>query len=312
MHPDITCRLAILDEILPLRHRILRDGLPFETAMFEGDDAPGTRHYVACRGNTVVACLTLMPSSLEGRPAWQLRGMATDAIEQGRGLGRRLLEHALADAQRDVPDRIVWCNARTMAIGFYERLGWRVVSEPFDVPTAGPHVKMILGACPANRPQVSTFIATEVAFLAVAHVFGGPAWVGLGVLACIAQVAADFRLPPLLGLVPALGWVAAHHATGNRELFFPYAMYLAAHVAGQCARRGWPAAFSAGAVVVAAFLAIRGFQGATSRVLAVELAVAGAILAAVVVAVMTAAKRPWAKAVVAVLASLAAYAGLAL
>lgn len=148
--------------------------------------------------------------------------------------------------------------------------------------------------------------------MAVAHLLGGPPWVALGVVACIAQVMADFRLRPLLGIVPALGWLVASHATGNRELFFPYAMYLAAHVASQFAGRGWKPVAAAGGTVGAAFLATRVLQDATPRVLAIELAVAAAILVAVVVALMAKGRRPWAHMAVAILASFAAYAGLAL
>jgi hypothetical protein len=156
------------------------------------------------------------------------------------------------------------------------------------------------------------FIVLQLGFFVVLHAFGGPPWVALGVLACIMQVFADFRLAPLLGMVPAIAWVAASHATGNRELFFPYAMYLAAHVAGQFAGRGWKVTAFAGTVIVSAFLAIRMLQAATPRVLVVELAVALAILSGVVTASRVTATRPWGRVIVAVLASFAAYAGLVL
>ncbi len=314
MPSDVACRRATIEEILPLRHRILRDGLPLEAARFEGDDASGTRHYAARHGDTIVTCLTLMPSSWDGHPAWQLRGMATDSHEQGRGVGKALLQYAVDDATGDEPGRILWCNARTPAIGFYERLGWQVVSEPFDVPTAGPHVKMVLGvrATAPRRASAVAFIALELAFLAVAHAFGGPPWVALGVLACVVQVVADFRLSALMGIMPALGWLGVSHATGNRELFFPYAMYLAAYAAGQFSgRRRLPAA-GAGSVILAAFMAIRGLQGAMPRVLAVEFAVAGSILVVVVAVQRRIARNPCSEVVLAIFASLAAYAGLAL
>jgi hypothetical protein len=270
-----------------------------------------------------------MLSQWEGQPAWQLRGMATDSRQQGRGLGRQLWHAAAAEAHRDEPGRLIWCNARTSAVGFYEKLGWRVVSEPFDVPTVGPHVKMIWQAAaepdgtPAARPPVSkprdagwgsamAFMLVELAFLAAAHLLGGPPWVALGVLAMIGQVAADFRLGPLVGLLPAAGWLVAHPLTGNRELFFPYAIALAAHLAGQFIDRGRPAAAAAGGVVAVAFLGIRVVQAATASVLAVEAAVAAAILALVVAALPAAVTRPWGGVVIAAVASLLAYAGLAL
>jgi ribosomal protein S18 acetylase RimI-like enzyme len=37
----------------------------------------------------------------------------------------------------------LWCNARTSAIGFYEKLGMKVISEEFEIPVIGPHKVMI-------------------------------------------------------------------------------------------------------------------------------------------------------------------------
>lgn len=312
MTSEIACQRVAVEAIVPLRHRILRADLPLDAARFEGDDDVATRHYAACRGGVPLSCLSLVHSQWEGRPAWQLRGMATETGEQGRGLGRMLLRRAVAEARRDEPDRVFWCNARTSAVGFYEKLGWRVVSEPFDIPTAGPHVKMQFKPTRDARPTVAAFMACELAFLATAHALGGPPWVALGVLACVAQIAADFRVRSLLGIVPALGWAVAHHLSGDRELFFPYAMHLAAHVAGQFHARGRLVGAAAGGTIVAGFLAIRAMQRATPRVLAVEAAVAAAILAAVVAVRPVAARRPWVAAAVSVAAAVAAYLGLAL
>ena len=320
MPSRITCRRATVAEIMPLRHRTLRAGLPFETARFEGDEEATTRHYVVVEADEIVVCLSLMISEWEGRPAWQLRGMATDAGVQGRGLGRLLLDTAAADARRDAPQRIFWCNARTSAVGFYEKLGWKVRSEPFDVLTAGPHVKMVCDDEPpratgleaGSRPPAVAFIAVELTFLAAVHLLGGPPWVALGVLTLAGQVASDFRLRPLVGLLPAACWLVAHQLTGNRELFFPYAMALAAHLAGQFASRGRVSAAAAGGLVTAVFLAIRVGQAATATVLAVEAGVAAAILALTVAVLPAAVKQPCGAVIVAAIASLLAYAGLAL
>ena len=83
-------------------------------------------------------------------------------------------------------------------------------------------------------------------------------------------------------------------------------------IAGQFATRGRPAVAVAGGLVAAAFLAIRVMQAATLRVLGVEAAVTMVILVAAVAALPRVADRPWAKAAVTALASLAAFAGLAL
>jgi predicted GNAT family N-acyltransferase len=43
--------------------------------------------------------------------------------------------------ESDCPD-LLWCNARTPAVRFYQKQGWTPVGEEFDVPLAGPHVRM--------------------------------------------------------------------------------------------------------------------------------------------------------------------------
>src|SRR5438445_357877 len=66
-------RRATADEVIDLRHAILRAGLPRETAVFPGDDDPAARHFVATRNGRVVGCATLHLNRWEKEPAWQLR-----------------------------------------------------------------------------------------------------------------------------------------------------------------------------------------------------------------------------------------------
>ena len=143
---QVVVRPARWEEIIDLRHAVLRQGLPREEAFFPGDDATSSRHCGAFVNATAVGCATLSASQWEGEPAWQLRGMATLPGFRGKGLGRALLEQVEGDlsaGDANQPGALLWCNARTPAIGFYENMGWRVISAPFEIPTAGPHVKMI-------------------------------------------------------------------------------------------------------------------------------------------------------------------------
>jgi len=127
------------------------------------------------------------------------------------------------------------------------------------------------------------FIAVEVAFLAVTHFFGGPPWAVVGTVALLAQILAQmiggFRGDAVILFGPSLLWLALFHATGNRELFFPYTMYLASGVALRAAERTLRLGILGGGAVVTAFMVIRILQNATSRVLLVELVIATAILA---------------------------------
>ena len=138
---SITVRAAARDELLDLRHRVLRPGKPRATAYFPGDDEPTTRHYAAVREGVVVGCATLVASTLDGAPAWQLRAMATAPELRGQGVGRRLLEGAAREVAA-TGVRQFWCNARTSAVSFYARLGWIAYGDEFDIPEIGPHFKM--------------------------------------------------------------------------------------------------------------------------------------------------------------------------
>ncbi len=144
---SVIIRAASVAEIIPLRHRILRGGLPIEEAHFNGDAAPATRHAGAFVDQDAICCASFMFNSWEGEPAWQLRGMATDDGYRGFGAGTAVLEFLTAwvldEPHLDRPVNRFWCNARVPALGFYQRQGWQIVSEQFDVPTAGPHRKMV-------------------------------------------------------------------------------------------------------------------------------------------------------------------------
>ena len=138
----VLLRRASLDEILALRHAVLRPGLPPESAAFDGDDAPETRHFGAFHDRTAIGCLSFVRRDRDGA-AHQLRGMATAAAARGAGVGRALLGFAEEALVAETGIRGLWCNARVESIGFYERVGWEVVSEVFEVPGVGPHRVMV-------------------------------------------------------------------------------------------------------------------------------------------------------------------------
>ena len=140
---SIIVRMASIGEIVPLRHRILRAGLPMDEARFQFDEVSTTRHVAAFDDSQAICCATFQLNAWENEPAWQLRGMATEEVWQGMGLGKAVLRFATELAMEDSPVRLFWCNARVPALDFYRRQGWVERSEVFDIPTAGPHRKMI-------------------------------------------------------------------------------------------------------------------------------------------------------------------------
>jgi GNAT superfamily N-acetyltransferase len=136
-------RPASFDEIVALRHEVLRAGLPPDAAVFPGDHEPTSRHYGAFVDNRNIGCATLHLNQWLDEPAWQLRGMATAPDFRGSGIGRTILEFIEKDRRLHHSIHLLWCNARVPASGFYQRLGWQIVSEQFDIPTAGPHFRMV-------------------------------------------------------------------------------------------------------------------------------------------------------------------------
>ena len=146
MNP-IEVRAITAEETIPLRHAILRAGLPRETAIFPGDGAATARHFGAFIDGRLVGVATMHYVPLLDQPqhegsAYQVRGMATTEEVRGRGAGRALLGACIAEAQR-AGAHWIWCNARTPAAGFYSRHGFKVQGGVFDIPTAGPHFRML-------------------------------------------------------------------------------------------------------------------------------------------------------------------------
>lgn len=166
-------------------------------------------------------------------------------------------------------------------------------------------------------PRRLSFLVVEVLFLAIAHVYGGPPWAIVGMIAFFAQILTQvfsgIRPESLLVVVPSLIWLAFFRVTGNRELFFPYTMFLATGVAVRAAERTPWLGMLGGGAVVTAFMILRILQNATSRVLAVELVIAAAILAfAVAMRAMSQRQTISRDAAIVAVSSLLAYASLAL
>lgn len=120
-----------------LRQSILR---PHESVQeMAADEAEGAYAVGAFESGVLVAVGLIAPSRERG--GWRVRGMATAPDARNRGAGTAVLDALLRHAAALGASR-VWCNARTPAQRFYERAGFHVCSEVFDVPPIGPHIVM--------------------------------------------------------------------------------------------------------------------------------------------------------------------------
>ena len=69
------------------------------------------------------------------------RGMATEPSKQGKGYGKMVLKGVIDYLTKETQSEILWCNARTTAFEFYEKMGFTIVGDEFDIPNLGPHKK---------------------------------------------------------------------------------------------------------------------------------------------------------------------------
>jgi ribosomal protein S18 acetylase RimI-like enzyme len=99
---------------------------------------------VATRGGTPIGHVQLLgPGEAGARVGddWELKSLAVVAAERGTGLGRRLVEAALAHARARGAARVVLSTgaADTALLRFYQRRGFRFVAVERDVfvPAAG-------------------------------------------------------------------------------------------------------------------------------------------------------------------------------
>lgn len=129
---------------LPLRSSVLRKGAPLEQCIFPTDDIEGSFHLGYFVEGRLVSISTYYPADYEGQGegGYRLRGMATDAGFLGNGYGSALIKFAINEL-RSAKASYIWCDARSAAVEFYKKLGFKSISAAFEIPGIGPHFKMI-------------------------------------------------------------------------------------------------------------------------------------------------------------------------
>ncbi|MDG9703358.1 GNAT family N-acetyltransferase [Streptomyces sp. DH37] len=152
--PVIRTAVVPVSEVLDLRWQVLRPGLPRESAAFPEDGDPAAFHIAAYEGDdpAVLGCGTFFPEPFPGpapgplpgstASAYRFRGMASAPAARGRGYGAAVLRAGAAEAAARGAG-LLWCNGRTPARGFYERQGFAVHGEEFEIEGVGPHLVFV-------------------------------------------------------------------------------------------------------------------------------------------------------------------------
>ncbi|RJS52091.1 N-acetyltransferase [Bacillus subtilis] len=132
------------EDTYEIRHRILRPHQSIEQCKYEEDHAKGSFHLGAFFEGKLISIASFSPQNqplITESPAYRLRGMATLEGYRDQKGGSTLIKHAEEKlAENGV--QAVWCNARSHVKGYYSKLGWEELGEPFEIPGIGTHIVM--------------------------------------------------------------------------------------------------------------------------------------------------------------------------
>lgn len=134
-----------VDLTLDLRSRVLRNGKPLSECTFPTDQVEGIFHLAFYVDEKIATIASFFPNNYKDNKelGYQLRGMATDLQYLGKGYGKQLIEFAV-EYIKNTNAQYIWCNARSSAVKFYQKLGFELVSDEFEIAGVGPHYEMIL------------------------------------------------------------------------------------------------------------------------------------------------------------------------
>lgn len=124
---------------------MLRPGRPSEECLFSADDHISTFHLGLFEKGQLVGVASYMNSvseKFENPYQYQLRGMAVLDSHKGKGYGAALLKAGEEELKRREKPWILWFNARDYAVGFYEKYGYEIIGEKFDIPGVCEHIVM--------------------------------------------------------------------------------------------------------------------------------------------------------------------------
>ena len=139
-----TIKKIRVEETYPLRKEVLRKGMTLSHEM-PGDQDSDSFHLGVYEDDQLVCIASFMknkhPDFLGEQ--FQLRGMATAEQARGRGIGRLILKEGIKELKRRKIE-LLWCNAREVALGFYQKLGFKTHGQAFEVPQVGMHYMMYI------------------------------------------------------------------------------------------------------------------------------------------------------------------------
>lgn len=144
------------EETRPLRHKVLWPHIDLvEQCVIDIDHREDAIHLGAWDAHRLVGICSLFEMAtpkLSDRKQYRLRAMATDPEVRGSGAGAAIVEYALDLISAKGYD-VLWCDARKVALGFYERMGFDRIDEWYEVRNIGPHQLMFYRFNPIREEE---------------------------------------------------------------------------------------------------------------------------------------------------------------
>ena len=131
-------------ETYPVRHIVLRACKHIESCQFDGDELVSTHHFGYYLNNQIIGVISLFEIKNEhfvAQKSFQIRGMAVLPAFQKQGVGEALVKEAEKFCTTQKAD-LIWFNARTTAVEFYQKMGYEIVGSEFEINEVGPHFLM--------------------------------------------------------------------------------------------------------------------------------------------------------------------------
>jgi len=126
------------DEAVALRYDVLRKPLNLEFTTEQLSEEYQDIHLAAYDHHmNLLGCMILTPVEGEGV---KMRQVAVQNLVQGKGVGRKMSQHA-EEMAKSMGYHRIYCHARETAVPFYEKLGYAIVGDRFS-EVGIPHFKM--------------------------------------------------------------------------------------------------------------------------------------------------------------------------
>ena len=128
----------------PIRQQILWRHKKLENCGIEIDEQEGSFHLGVFLNNELVCIGSFFKQKnvkFSEQNQYRLRAMATLTKAQKQGAAKALLDFAFVSLQNQNQE-LLWCDARVIALGFYEKMGFTKHGDMYEIPIIGPHYLM--------------------------------------------------------------------------------------------------------------------------------------------------------------------------